>query len=263
MEFKVGGHRLDPKNINYNIFNKSLFGDSNPIYSKDNADLRPFSSPRHNQRQTSTCTCQSTIKAIEIKHIQKHGLASHIPLSVMDLYWGARDKMDPKETNVDQGTYIHLVCQVLKDFGVCREVMNPFDEKNLFVATPILATREAYLNKIVNSYRIENTGNSLIESVISNLQMGNPVVFGTNVDQNWFDYNNKSAPLTPVKPANNKGGHAICLVGWVDGKFIIENSWGTEWGDNGYAWLQPEVISDEASNDFWVVISGSELYLDG
>lgn len=47
------------------------------------------------------------------------------------------------------------------------------------------------------------------------------------------------------------GGHAICLVGWDDnypasrfnvappgnGAFILKNSWGTSWGDNGYFYV--------------------------
>lgn len=255
--FKLGGYRSDPKD-NYDVFDKSIFKAS-PINSGD-IDLRPFSSPRHNQRQTSTCVAQSVIKALEIKRIQKHGKGAHVSLSVMDLYYGARDEMNPKETDRDQGTHIYLACDVLKRFGVCREIMNPFDEKNLFIPTPIIATRESYMNKIQSSYKISSEGNDRIQDVIINLQMGNPVVFGTLVGENWFDYNQKSLPLPPTKLQDSKGSHATCLVGYVDGKFITENSWGEDWGDNGYGWLQPEVISDKYSQDFWVIVDGSELW---
>lgn len=260
--FKVGGHRPDPSDVNYAQFSKSIFDGHQPISTGD-ADLRPFSSPRHDQRRTGTCVAQSTIKALEIKRIQKHGMAAHVPLSVMDLYFGARDLMDPKETNVDEGTHIYLACDVLKTFGVCREVMNPFDEKNLFIPTPILASREAYLNKIPDALKIESTGWDRVDDVIANLRMGNPVVFATQVGDNWFNYGASSAPLGPITPADAKGGHATCLVGYVDGKFIDENSWGTTWGDNGYAWLQPEVIADQNSLDFWVIVEGSEVWYEG
>ncbi|MDR3606623.1 MAG: C1 family peptidase [Oligoflexia bacterium] len=35
------------------------------------------------------------------------------------------------------------------------------------------------------------------------------------------------------------GGHAISMVGYDDAKqaWLIRNSWGTEWGDNGFAWV--------------------------
>ncbi|HTK19385.1 MAG TPA: C1 family peptidase [Mucilaginibacter sp.] len=41
---------------------------------------------------------------------------------------------------------------------------------------------------------------------------------------------------TPNSPNIN---HAIVLVGWDDSKhaWLVRNSWGTTWGDNGYAWV--------------------------
>ena len=34
--------------------------------------------------------------------------------------------------------------------------------------------------------------------------------------------------------------HAVTIVGWDDARqaFLIKNSWGTEWGENGYGWVQ-------------------------
>ena len=36
------------------------------------------------------------------------------------------------------------------------------------------------------------------------------------------------------------GGHAICLVGYTAATFIVRNSWGTGWGDNGFAYASEE-----------------------
>lgn len=260
---KLGGHRPDPEK-EYLSFNKhELFKNSAPLYTGGNIDLRPFSSPRHEQRTTDTCVAQSVIKALEIKRIQKHGHAKHVDLSVMDLYFGCRDKMNPRETNKDDGTYIYLACEVLKDFGVCRESMHPFKESNLYIPPPILATRESYLNRIKTAYKIQKGGWDRVDDVISNLEMGNPVVFGTAVGKNWVNYSGTSdEPLRPTPWEERKGNHAVCIVGYVDGKFIIENSWGTWWGENGYGWLRPEVIEDDASKDFWVICDGSEVYAE-
>lgn len=42
------------------------------------------------------------------------------------------------------------------------------------------------------------------------------------------------------------GGHAVVLSGWRDtarGKqFLIHNSWGTSWGDKGYAWVSEAMV---------------------
>lgn len=34
-----------------------------------------------------------------------------------------------------------------------------------------------------------------------------------------------------------KGGHAVSIVGYDHSGFIIKNSWGRDWGKNGYGWL--------------------------
>jgi C1A family cysteine protease len=41
-----------------------------------------------------------------------------------------------------------------------------------------------------------------------------------------------------------RGGHAIAVVGYTAaGRFIIRNSWGTAWGDKGFAYASPEYIT--------------------
>jgi C1A family cysteine protease len=39
---------------------------------------------------------------------------------------------------------------------------------------------------------------------------------------------------------DSEGGHAIVIVGWDDSKraWRIKNSWGTGWGERGYAWIK-------------------------
>lgn len=258
LNFK-SGHRLDPVDLVYKSFNKNMIQD----LASGEADLRQYSLFRHDQKNSGSCCAQSVIKALEIKHVQKHGKDNFMPLSVLDLYYGARDLMDPKETNIDNGTQISLVCEVLKKFGVCKDNMWPFIETNLFSPPPILSTRESYMNKIVDNFRIDSVGQDRVDDVILNLMVGNPVVFGTAIGNNWFNYNgDPNKPIGITKFEDTKGLHAICIVGYVNGKFIIENSWSNLWGDNGFGWLTPEVLADANSYDFWVVINGSEQYAE-
>jgi C1A family cysteine protease len=49
------------------------------------------------------------------------------------------------------------------------------------------------------------------------------------------------------------GGHAVSIVGWNGGRFILKNSWGTEWADGGYTEiLLPEINS--YGQEMWVLI---------
>ncbi len=73
------------------------------------------------------------------------------------------------------------------------------------------------------------------------------LVMRTNVDLSIFDYEpgevwNYTGPY--------KGGHAMCIVGYDDSieAFKVRNSWGANWGDNGYLWIGYETfLSQDAS----------------
>jgi hypothetical protein len=55
------------------------------------------------------------------------------------------------------------------------------------------------------------------------------------------DFERIAGPVvyTPSDTSCSLGGHCVALVGWDDSRnaFRIMNSWGTSWGDNGFAWI--------------------------
>lgn len=224
------------------------------------SDLRPDSSPRHDQTTTNSCVAQALIKALEIKRIQHNGRSAHIDLSRLTLYYLARELMDPSETARDDGTFVSMGAEVLRRFGVCAEVDWPFRPEQLYTAPSWRAMRNAYTHKIQAWYRISSIGEDRVEDVITNLAVGNPVVFGTSVDDGWVDYQ-AGQVLGPLRrPAI--GRHATVIVGWQPGLqggvFLGENSWGTSWGDDGFYYLSPDVVASAESSDYVIVAGGWE-----
>lgn len=66
-----------------------------------------------------------------------------------------------------------------------------------------------------------------IDDVKTNLVIHGPVIIITSA---YTD-----AGMLYWRPiGKNRGGHATVLVGYNKDGFILKNSWGTSWGDNGY-----------------------------
>lgn len=70
-------------------------------------------------------------------------------------------------------------------------------------------------------------------------------------DMLWDDSSYNSTNKAYYNPGNGGGGHAVAIVGWDDnfeaakfrtapsgnGAFIVKNSWGPSWGENGYFYV--------------------------
>jgi C1A family cysteine protease len=175
MTFVCGGFRPEPdpdqKHWSFELLKPAL-----AAYAGKASDLRGFASPRHDQSHSGSCVAQSTIKALELKRIQKYGLLSHVDLSRLALYFLAREMMDPQETDKDDGTFVSLAADVLRRFGVCRESADPakpddkafwpFDLDLLFTSPGWLQMRQAYIHKIDAWYKIYSTGDDRVNDVI-------------------------------------------------------------------------------------------------
>lgn len=74
------------------------------------------------------------------------------------------------------------------------------------------------------------------------LQNG-PVATSMEVYDDWYDYY-ESGIYVKTSGAVVVGYHAVMIVGYDDATrcWIVKNSWGPDWGENGYfriRWLQP------------------------
>ncbi len=83
--------------------------------------------------------------------------------------------------------------------------------------------------------RVDKTKLSLIQK--------KPVVVALRIDKSFMNLTESDKFWTP--PANKDeaaNGHAVCVIGFDDGKgaFEIMNSWGEDWGSNGFIWIKYE-----------------------
>jgi hypothetical protein len=84
-----------------------------------------------------------------------------------------------------------------------------------------------------------------LRAIKENLSQGAPVVIGMMVGGSYMqDMMGKDVwnPTQDDASMMGFGGHAQCVVGYDDAKyggaFLIMNSWGPQWGNNGFAWVR-------------------------
>lgn len=78
------------------------------------------------------------------------------------------------------------------------------------------------------------------------LAKGIPVVIGIPVYPD-FDELSPSNPIYDNTDGTNRGGHAVCIIGYDDSKQAVKiiNSWGTSWGLSGYGWISYKLLQDQ------------------
>lgn len=119
---------------------------------------------------------------------------------------------------------------------------------------PTAAYTEAKKHQALEYMRVQQTLGQLKGCIAD----GFPFVYGFTVYDSFESTQVANTGLVPL-PADGDavlGGHAVMAVGYDDATryFIIHNSWGTTWGDQGYFYMPYSYLTDtDLSADFWTV----------
>lgn len=213
------------------------------------------------QKSTNSCVAQSLAGAIGILETRVNW--RYMPPSRLFLYYNARAFHGGQKS--DSGTYLRTAVKGLCKFGV------PDEKWWEFSSIPFKVNRRPGWNPYMMAFSrsggeyfwVLDTGSARVLAIKAALNAGYPVSFGTMVDSLFP----KSDGLEPIDPPGNFsdviGGHAMIIIGYEESsdglKFEILNSWGDDWGDNGYAWFTEDYIRWPMSRDFVIVRGWNRL----
>jgi C1A family cysteine protease len=209
---------------------------------KQEVDLRAYDSPVEEQGRLGACVAHAVTSCYE-NMVRKNDPEQFAELSRLFNYYNTR--MLEETVGYDYGVqYIRNSLKALKQWGICKEELWPYDP-TVYTIKPSQEAYEDAQKRIISSYEAVPTIQGMHE-ILSN---GQPIVIGMEVFDSFYTVgsDNPEVPI-PDDTEYTLGGHAVLLVGYSIPQqiFIAKNSFGTDWGEKGYCYISNSYIEDYA-----------------
>ena len=236
----------------------------------NNVDLRPWFHDVKNQGALNTSAVHSIVAMVEYFENRAFGLL--FDGSRLFVYKNARNLMNLRG---DSGTSLRATLQAVQLLGIPTEEQWPYsDDNTVFDSEPptfvygMARNYQAFLYFSHDPMSMKPK-NEVLNSVKESLAAGIPSAFGF-FGFSTFDKSGVKGEIPyPCKYEQPKWGQAVVAVGYDDekivhntkcreqtiGALLIRNSWGKEWGDQGYGWLPYEYVMTGQAADFWSIVS--------
>lgn len=219
----------------------------NELVLPDAHDLTPFFPPVMNQGQYGTCTAHGTTAALRYNYINTD--REDVELSRAQLYW---DAGIIGGNTADVGRQIRDVIKSVASKGVAREALWGYDKVGIEPPAEVYADA---LNHFATEYQRVDPDRASINTAIF---IGHPVVIGIPVFKAFEGDEVAATGKVPMPRAGDSaiGAHCMLLGGYSPSGDRVMNSWGLEWGDNGYCTL-PRGYVEKYGSDLWTIFTGN------
>jgi len=215
-------------------------------------DLRAHCTAVEDQKSLGSCTANAAVGALEY-HRKKNGIDPS-DLSRLFVYYNTRRLKG--RIDEDCGASIAESMAAVLAYGAPRADFWPYEpERRWREEPPEEVYQNAALNEAVQYARVAPGA-----GVLGALAAECPVCFGIFLPKLAYDVAGQTGAfpeLTEEQWAGEPaGGHAMLLVGYdlLRKLYLVRNSWGTGWGDGGYATLPFAAMERGApAEGFWVL----------
>lgn len=150
--------------------------------------------------------------------------------------------------NTCQGSYIKYAMDNMMEVGAVPFNAFKYTDQSCSEKPSSVLKQEAKAFKITGFQRLTDEKRGKVHEILGmkqNLAKGSPIIIGMMVGGSFMNNMMGQEFWNPTSADYRKqgfGGHAMCVVGYDDyyegGSFLLMNSWGTEWGKKGFAWVR-------------------------
>ena len=214
-------------------------------------DLASWLEPAKDQGPVGTCHAAATLADFCL--VQKQEGLQVPALSVLFLaYWSRFLDGDPNE---DAGATIRNTFKAAAGYGVCHEATWPYDVPSKLCVKPSdEACAEAKDHMAIQYQFLHQTLDELRGANVN----GHGVVGGFKLVESFESAQVARTGMVPTPRPKERvlGCHAMLIVGYNDSsrRFKVLNSWGPNWGDNGYCYMPYDyVLSSALAFDFGTI----------
>lgn len=207
-----------------------------------------------NQGSTGACVGFATAYGVLRWHYVQAGLMDKKDRPSARFIWMANKETDeitrfPTTFIESAGTQTKLALNVARSFGCV-------DEKDLPMDGPLSKLSGAAFYSKAASLRISSYHNLGRDPEHWRLWLAavGPILTRLGVDQTWDRATQNAGALETYKPNTVRGGHAVCIVGYTPGHFIVRNSWGTQWGDKGFAYASNAYAAEAFTEAYGAIL---------
>lgn len=230
-----------------------LYSDSVKLMKKipKAVDLRGEFPPVYDQGNMNCCTGNAIAGAIEFDEIHQKMKKRFVPSRLFIYY---NERATEGTVSKDAGGQIRDGIKSVAKLGAPLEDLWPYEEKSLKVKPSRKCYENAKHYKTVKYLRMMHH----LDELRSCLASGFPFVFGIRVYESFVGQQvaNTGVVQMPKKGEKNAGLHAALACGYDDTtqRFIVRNSFGTDWGMNGYFTIPYAYLLDpKIAHDFWTL----------
>jgi C1A family cysteine protease len=218
-------------------------------------DLRDNMPPIYDQGALGSCTAQA-VGACMYYDQKISNRETVVDPSRLFVYWNSR--LPIGTINEDSGASLSDVILSTVTYGACKEELWPYIIGN-FRTRPTKACYEDAYNCIDTDGCLQAEVNQNVMEIKSVLASEISMVFGIDVYSSFMSSQVASTGVVPMPNTHREdyyGGHAMVLCGYNDytQMFVFRNSWGKDWGMEGYGWIPyAYVVSTYLAGDIWSV----------
>lgn len=224
------------------------------IELKNSIDLREWDSPVDSQGFVGSCVGNAIVNAYELM-VRILYPDYFVNLSRLFVYYNSR--LFDNSIKYDIGTYIRDGLKAAATYGMCSEELWPYVEDQ-FDNQP---TPNCYVDatqRLITKYETLYT----LRDLIKVLNSKRPIVIGMNIYEGFMEMNSiNSVVKIPKNTDTFLGGHAVTIIGYDLPRqiFLAKNSFGKDWGDNGYFWIPFEYVRTQTFDKWCFDISSQNI----